>query len=164
MKKLQKLTPENLAKDLIVYDIENVNFKDNWGKANNNFTEIEKQNFPIEFYTKNAGNTVIKIINAKNETIKIITQNADKGFNTIDYDLTVNATEKSKKADDGNVYITPGKYTVEISMNGVTEKKTLEVKERPKSKSKRVTEVPQGTMSPGEFKKWRKEVGFKKQL
>ena len=78
--------------------------------------------------------------------------------------MTVNATEKSKKADDGNVYITPGKYTVEISINGVTEKKSLEVKERPKSKSKRVTEVPQGTMSPGEFKKWRKEVGFKKQL
>ena len=42
-------------------------------------------------------------------------------------------------------------------------KKSLEVKERPKSKSKRVTEVPQGTMSPGEFKNGEK-VGFKKQL
>ena len=106
----------------------------------------------------------LKIINAQNETVKTINHIADKGFNIINYDLTVNATEKSKKADDGNVYIAPGKYTVEISINGVTEKKSLEVKERPKSKSKRVTEVPQGTMSPGEFKKWRKEVGFKKQL
>ena len=164
VKKLQKLTPENLAKDLIVFDVESINFKENWGKSYSNFTEIEKQNFPIEFYTKNAGNAVLKIINAQNETVKTINHLADKGFNTINYDLTVNATEKSKKADDGNVYITPGKYTVEISINGVTEKKSLEVKERPKSKSKRVTEVPQGTMSPGEFKKWRKEVGFKKQL
>lgn len=164
VKKLQKLTPENLAKDLIVFDLENINFRENWGKSYSNFTEIEKQNFPIEFYTKNAGNAVIKIINAQNETIKTVNQLADKGFNIINYDLTVNATEKSKKADDGNVYITPGKYTVEISINGVTEKKSLEVKERPKSKSKRVTEVPQGTMSPGEFKKWRREVGFKKQL
>ena len=138
--------------------------KENWGKSYNNFTEIEKQNFPIEFYTKNAGNAFIKIINAKNETIKTINHHTDKGFNTISYDLTVIATEKSKKSDDGNVYITPGKFTVEISINGFTEKKSLEVKERPKSKNKRVTEVQQRTMSPGEFKKWRKEVGFKKQL
>ena len=59
--------------------------------------EIEKQNFPIEFYTKNAGNAVVKIINAQNETDKTINHLADKGFNTINYDLTVNATEKSKK-------------------------------------------------------------------
>ena len=156
VKKLQKLTPENLAKNLIVFDVESTNFKENWGKSYNNFKEIEKQNFPIEFYTKNAGNAVLKIINAQNETVKTINHLADKGFNTINYDLTINATEKSKKADDGNVYITPGKYTVEISINGVTEKKSLEVKERPKSKSKRETEVPQGTMSPGEFKKTKK--------
>ena len=106
VKKLQKLTPENLAKNLIVFDVESINFKENWGKSYSNFTEIEKQNFPIEFYTKNAGNAVIKIINAQNETIKTINHLADKGFDTINYDLTVNATEKSKKADDGNVYIT----------------------------------------------------------
>ena len=52
VKKLQKLTPENLAKNLIVFDVENINFKENWGKSYNNFTEIEKQNFPIEFYKK----------------------------------------------------------------------------------------------------------------
>ena len=50
---------------------------------------------------------ILKIINAQNETVKTINHLADKGFNTISYDLTVNATEKSKKADDGNVYITP---------------------------------------------------------
>jgi hypothetical protein len=123
-----------------------------------NFSEITVRFTPI-FFEINAFN-----INAQNETLKTINHLADKGFNTISYDLTVNATGKSKKADDGNVYIAPGKYTVEISINGVTEKKTLEVREKPKSKSKRVIEVPQGTMSPGEFKKWRKEVGFKKQL
>ncbi len=46
----------------------------------------------------------------KMKPLKTINHLADKGFNTINYDLTVNATEKSKKADDGNVYITPGKY------------------------------------------------------
>lgn len=162
--KIQKLTAEDLAKDLIFYDVENINYKENWGKSYNNFTEIEPQNFPIEFYTKTSGNATLKIINQKNEVVKTIHHSAEKGFNTIHYNLTIDSNESSKKADDGNVYIFPGKYTLELSIHGSTEKKTFEVKEKPKSKSKRVTEVPQGSMSPGEFKKWRKEVGFKKQL
>lgn len=164
LKKLQQLTPESLSKSLSVYKLEPITYSENWGKSYSNFTEIEKQAYAIDYFVSTSGNATVKILNDKNEVLKTISQFADRGFNKLDYDLTVNFTEKSKKADDGHVYITPGKYTVELTINGATEKKTLEVKEKPKSKSKRVTEVPQGTLSPGEFKSWRREVGFKKQL
>ncbi len=166
VKPLQKMTPENRNKNLMILsDIKEIRYNKNWGKAGNNFNDIKEPEYAVKFYNKSAGNAVMNIYNDKDVLLKSVYKNVPAGFNSITYNYNVDAKNaellKSTKADSGNYYLTPGKYKFEICISGSCEKKDVEVKEN-KPKSRR--EVPQGEMTPGEFKQWRKEVGYKKTL
>lgn len=166
VKPLQKMTPENRNKNvMILSDIKEIRYNKNWGKSSNNFNEIKEPEYVVKFYNKSAGNAVLNVYTDKDVLLKSVSKDVPAGFNSITYNYNIDAKNadllKSTKADSGNYYLTPGKYKIEICINGNCEKKDVEVKEL-KPKTRR--EVPQGTMSPGEFKQWRRDVGYKKTL
>lgn len=165
VKPLQQLTPENLAKNLIIFSLNDIKFNKNWGKSTSNFTNIKEPEYLIQFYSKNEGVATLNIYDVKGTLLNTLKQQADAGLNSFRYNYQIDAKNasaiKSRKADSGNYYLTPGKYTLEICINGTCEKKDVEIKEN-KPRSRR--DVPQGETTPGEMRQWRREVGFQKTL
>ncbi len=164
IKLFQKLTSENASKNLIIKDLNEVRYNKNWGKSYSNYEDIRAQKYTVQFINKESGLAILKILNEKDEVLRILEQNISAGINSFVYDLSIDAAKaksEQKKADDGKIYLLPSKYKAEICVNGTCEKRDFEVKET-KPKTKR--EVPQGDTSPGEFKKWRREAGWKKTL
>ncbi len=171
-KPLQNLTPENLNKPLIFDHLNNITYRKDWGKIYNKFVTKEDEEFPINFYTKDAGVATLKVLSPAGLLLKTLTHQADKGVNFFNYDMSIDEnsvnqlkteqkySKKIRKSDDGKFYWIPGKYIFELSINGATEKREIEIKEASKIKPK--DSVPQGNTSPGEFRNWRRSMGIKK--
>ncbi len=142
---LQQLTPENLTKELIAFDIKKVR-NNGWGRRNDNFAEREDPKALLPMYAKSAG--AVKVtVKTKDIVLKQFTANVIKGINYIPYDLlhedavtpqyqtwlNDNMTDKEakkielKKADDGKLYLQKGKYTIELEKDGVKMEKELTV-------------------------------------
>lgn len=165
VKPLQQLTAENLAKNLIVFELKEIKFSKNWGKSTSNFSPIREPEYTIQYYSKESGTATLNVYDQHGTLLKTATQNADAGLNTFRYNYQVDPNNasaiKSRKADSGNYYLTPGKYALEVCINGSCEKKDVEIKEnKPRSRK----DVPQGDTTPGEMRMWRKEAGFQKTL
>ena len=140
---LQQLTADNLAKELVVFDLKKMrNF--GWGRQGDNFTERDEVAVKLPIYVKSSGTVSIKV-KTKDILLKEMTAQVTKGINYVDYNLTHNdsvntqyqtwlndnQTEKDaakievKPADDGKLYLKKGKYTVEVEKNGVKSEKEL---------------------------------------
>lgn len=136
---LQKLTEEILAKELYVFPLPKIKHTTYWGSVRNVWSKPYEPKTEISFYAKAAGKAVIYIENEDNLLLKKIEILAQKGLNTVVYDLTIEQLfekypkgfeEKKKiafkKADNGKTYILPGKYTVTVEL-GKSEKRLLEI-------------------------------------
>ena len=71
---------------------------------------------------KKSQSVEVTIVNSKNEIIKEIVKEGEKGLNTLEWDLTTN----SKKVDEQ--YAQAGRYTVKISIRGPGAEQTLDLK------------------------------------
>lgn len=172
-KTLQNLTQENLQKSLI-FDQPNTGLTHNrnWGRIFNKFADKEDEQYPIHFYSKDAGTATLKVKSPAGLVLKSITHQADKGLNYFNYDMSIDESQvdalktemkysKSvKKADDGKYYWISGKYVLELNINGATEKREVEIKDAKKTKARDA--VPQGESTPGEWRQWRRNYGIKK--
>jgi len=145
---LQKLKTEILNKALYVFDLTEVRYRSRWGNPFSQWSDPIDPKFSIPFYCQKSGSMAVQIKTAKGLLLKSLTHNAEKGVNYLDYDLTFmesakdryetflnsdlkkeDKKKKVKKAKNGNHYLMPGTYVVEISKDGVTEKKELKIVE-----------------------------------
>ncbi len=155
VKELQALTSDVAKEPIYAFDIEKQKYNKNWGKHSDDYRpqEVPKMQIPL-FLNKDA---IVKfnIKTDKGLIIKTFDKNLTKGISYVDYnfDMTTNAlydyekavndTNKeaktkweNKKADDGNYYLQPGKFQVEMTANGKTTSKTFEI-EGKKGKAER---------------------------
>lgn len=175
IKPLQKMTNELLAKEVSVYPLEAITHNPNWGRMRSKFAETKEQKFPIQYIAKSAGKAKISVKTSEGLLIREFTDDAEAGLNDVNFDLAINPTAKDSyekelnpkdaktpvvltEADDKKIYIQPGKYSVEISLNGTSVSEKFEMKARKKQTRKSV--VPQGSVSPDEFEEWYEEMGF----
>jgi len=132
-KELDKLTSENLSKELIVFDISSIR-KRNWGKQTNSWSEPNMAKLVIPIYTKTAGKATINIYDKDNDLLYSWDINTDQGLNYPEYDCSVNPAILSKyekflnsklkendeaitikKAENSNYYLEKGSYKCEIT-------------------------------------------------
>ncbi len=126
---LQQVDATIASKDIHVFAVKNVRYRSSWGSTWSKWLtpNVPKQN--INFHSKKAGKLTIKVIADNDVVMNEYSVDADAGFNTWTYDLSV--TEKgrkkfldkakdieiSKKKND-TYYLPKGTYTIEISGNG----------------------------------------------
>lgn len=175
VKPLQALTSDILAKNIHLFELKEQMANPRWGEEQSKFDEIKKPKFAINYYTNNVAKVSIEIQTAEGLVLRKIEEEAEKGLNTINYDLTVDASAKEayeaflnkenkgdkikvEPADDKQLYIQAGKYKIKLVTNGEEEAKDWEVKAR-KRPSRRAI-LPQGRVSPDEFEEWYEEMGF----
>lgn len=127
-KELDKLTQENLAKELVVFDISSVK-KRNWGKQNTSWSEPNVPTIKIPVYVKTEGKLSITIEDKEKNILKTIEFNVQKGLNYPEYDCSIDPAIlskyekvinsklkdnekpiKIKKADNSLYYLEKGTY------------------------------------------------------
>jgi len=145
---IQKLDEEMLKKSLNIFDINFPTYNKDWGKKTYTWGEAYIPEIKIVLYSGSYGNATIKIKTADNLILKEFRLDIDKGLNFVKYDLSVDSNKVDeyknipgdknkftvKTAENGITYLIPGKYEIEITINGVTEIREFEIKEPKKVK------------------------------
>ena len=143
--KVQALTDTLLQKELHLFDLNNIKHSAQWGKRNYSWNFNESPKIKIDFYSKLSGEVNVEITNKDGLVLTKLIEEADKGLNYLEYDLTVNKEavenykdsyenkellDDYKNSDDANYYLLPGKYSVELKINGNVVKKQFQIEER----------------------------------
>ena len=146
---VQQLDNEVLAKTIHGFSIKKRNYSSRWGTIRNKYSKAFEPSVDLPFFTAKPGNMAIAIKTDKGDILKQMTHKAEQGLNFLKYDLSIEKSsskayekylnadlkeeEKAvelKAADNGNIYLKPGKYVVELSKDGKTEKVDLEIVKR----------------------------------
>lgn len=132
---LQQMNASKMNASILLFKTESVRYSSRWGSSRSKWSKTNEPKLAIKFYTNLKGTKTIKILSENNSELSEITVEADKGFNYVDYDLTLTESGKKallkentdlevNKAKNGKYYLPKGKYTIMIE----TEKTMLEIK------------------------------------
>ena len=138
---IQQFTDDILKKDLYVFDLQDINFNKNWGRKDDTWSDTLVPDFSFIYYCNKPGILKISIYTEDSLNINSLEYRSDAGLNFMKYDLSVDGNKadlylndikylkKDKKTDTNKIYLKPGKYAVEFELNGITERKTFEIKD-----------------------------------
>lgn len=135
---LQEMNAANLSKNLHLFAVDNIRYSTRWGNSRGARSKPSTPGLDIDFYTSKSGRINAKIMSMDGTEVSSVSVDADKGFNVLSYDVAFSKAGKSsylKKnktkliaAQNGKTYLPKGKYQIEISGNGSTEKSEFEIK------------------------------------
>ncbi|PNQ75002.1 glycosyl hydrolase [Hanstruepera neustonica] len=124
-----------ITESIKIYKIDEVRHSSRWGSSWSQFFDPFEPSVEIKLFVDKTGSQTIKVLSERGLELNQIQANLDKGFNYLEYDLTI--SEKGRKAlmkenkeldipkaQNDKYYLPKGSYTIEL--NG--EKATLEVK------------------------------------
>ncbi|TVZ58416.1 sortilin (neurotensin receptor 3) [Flavobacteriaceae bacterium MAR_2010_105] len=132
---LQQMTTSKMNQPIVLFNIESIRHSGRWGSSFGSWSQAYEPSTTIAFYTNASAEKSIKILSEDNIELNSVKANADKGFNYIDFDLTMtevgrkallkaNTSIEVNKADNGKYYLPKGKYIITIG----NDKTTLEIK------------------------------------
>ncbi|MFK7935981.1 MAG: glycosyl hydrolase, partial [Saprospiraceae bacterium] len=138
---LQQLNEENLQKELVVFDLEEVKYSRNWGREFSPWREANTPDIHLPIYVKAAGAATMEVRMKDSEEV-LFSKKIDlkKGLNYVEYDLSMDAQKmkayekmlqaedeeaKVKAADNEVVYLRKGAYEVGVMKGNNTEKADL---------------------------------------
>jgi photosystem II stability/assembly factor-like uncharacterized protein len=133
---LQKLNETN-KNDLVISDLETINFSPRWGSKWSTWGEVYEPKLKIQFYVPQSGKAAITIKTEEAKELQTLTTDATKGVNELNYDLSIpekaskllaKEDAKVKQSENGKYYLQKGKYKVTVSVNGKSLTSELEVK------------------------------------
>ena len=134
---LQQTTEELMDKELYVFETNAVKHSERWGQQRNPWVSKNTPKTEWTVYSATAGNCSIEIHNAEKKTVAAFSQELDKGFNLVPYNLKQNrrlsATKKRKKkaatppAESEEKYLSKGTYTLHFTMGEATFTRKWEV-------------------------------------
>ncbi len=133
---LQKLNETN-KNDLVISDLEAINFSPRWGSKWSTWGEVYEPKLKIQFYAPQSGKATITIKTEEAKELQTLTTDAIKGVNELNYDLSIpekaskllaKEDAKVKQSENGKYYLQKGKYKVTVSVNGKSLTSELEMK------------------------------------
>lgn len=156
---IQKLDESITSKDLHFFPVEKeIKYSPRWGRLNWDWNLIEPSGVEFVFYSKNDAEASIKILTDGGILLGELKNDSDYGLNFVKYDLSIDSAVvekyinelnesaeeeiKIEKADNGKFYILPGTYSVEITLNGVTDIQPLVIKAADKKERGKQKKTP----------------------
>ena len=134
---LQKLTPELLKETLVVFDVKDIKHAANWGNPGSAWSKADTPGVDITFFAAGQGSCTVKVSTLDGVVVSEAELEADKGLNIMSYDVAFSKKGKLayqkkykkelKESKNGKTYLPQGKYTVNISGNGASQKVTFEI-------------------------------------
>lgn len=146
VREVQQL-PALLDKPLHLFPPESVTHSPRWGRRGAPWSKPFTPSTTLAWFAGQAGTATLRIKTEDGFLLTEYLQETRRGLNYLDVDLTIQrveafnqqlkrAAKKGEKpetrlpADDGKVYLAPGRYQVELLLHGQTATGTLEVKAR----------------------------------
>ena len=125
--------------NLTLFPIEDISFSKRWGNSTATWRKPNQPKVVFKVYAANGGTVNWSIKDAKNRVVSSAEQLVDKGYNYIDYTLTIgkkhlpNYHKKNKKnplesAQNGNYYLPKGTYTLSIQQAQNSASKSFTIK------------------------------------
>lgn len=127
---LQKMNANLLSKNTTLFPFEDVSYSARWGSSWSKWFDANTPLEIIKFYGNISGKKEVKILSEKQSVLNTISVKADKGFNYVDYDLSL--TENGRKAllkentsidieaaKNGMYYLPKGTYFIQIDAEKV---------------------------------------------
>ena len=135
IKNIQEMTTEKLNQPLTLFTPKTIRHSKYWGNFYGNKTQAYEATTTLEFYSLKAEKKTLKIISEDNILLNEISVHAIKGFNAVDYNLTISEKAsktlqkkhsqlKINKAENGTYYLPKGDYLLKTD----TQTKTLTIK------------------------------------
>ncbi|OIQ23654.1 sialidase family protein [Lacinutrix sp. MedPE-SW] len=126
---LQEMNASVKNQSLTIFNIEKIRSSRRWGNSWSKWMQPYEPSNTLTFYSNEEAKKTIEIRSDKNSVLQTIDVDVNKGFNYVEYDLTLtekgrkkllkeNTTIDIEKAKNGKYYLPKGKYI--ISINGVT--------------------------------------------
>ncbi len=119
----------------VVFETETVRSNRRWGGSFGKWGRVFEPSTTFTFFSDSSGKQNVRLLSDKGNELNSFSVNADKGFNYLDYDLSI--SEKAKvalmkgntsininKAQNGKYYLPKGTYTVQVGSSS----KSFEVK------------------------------------
>ncbi len=127
---------------LTLFNPDKVRYRSNTGNRRAFYLDFSTNEVSIEIFAPAASKGVLSVTSEK--ATKLYTGDVDLplGLSTLEYDLSIDKSEiekykgeldedsKLEEADDGNYYLLPGKYTIQLEAGGQTATTELEITER----------------------------------
>ena len=132
---LQQINPSITSKSITLFETKSVKSSKQWGNSWSKWSDTFEPSTTIKFYANAAGKQTLKILSEGSVELNSITIEAVKGFNYVDYDLTLttegkkallkeNTSIEIEKAKNEKLYLPKGKYIIQIG----SEETAFEVK------------------------------------
>lgn len=121
----QTMDTSKMEQSIVLFKMEDIKHSIRWGSSYSAWSKVSEPSISIKFYTNKAGMQTVKIVSENNLELHQIKVKADKGFNTVAYDLSIsekaqkklmkeNTSIKINKADNGKYYLPKGEYGIQI--------------------------------------------------
>ena len=118
-----------------LFSTESVRASGRWGRSFGRWGRAVEPSTSFAFFSNSSGKQTVKLLSDKGTELNSFSVDADKGFNYLDYDLSISDDSKKtlmkentsvdiNKAQNGKYYLPKGKYTVQVGSS----KKSFEVK------------------------------------
>lgn len=113
-----------------VFVLNDLRYSERWGESRYPYLKANIPQLPIRYYSKAAEQVEFSILNDKGETLRTWTENSQKGFNKVSWDVKViDETKKRRKKDPVVLkYAEKGKYTVKLVAGEVASTTHFEIK------------------------------------
>lgn len=122
---LQKMNASLFRKNITLFPFKDVRFNARWGSTWSKWFTANTPLKTIAFYSNTSEKKELKILSERNTVLHTILVQADKGFNYVDYDLSLTENGKEKllkentsisinQAKNGKYYLPKGKYFIQI--------------------------------------------------
>ncbi len=152
VKYVEELTDTLLQKKVYLFALDNQHYNSSWGKKEDAWSKPLLPEANVAFYSGSNNVAEISILTEKGKQLKEIADTCDHGLNFYYYDLSIDSNkaesykklleEKFKKdkekgltkseisfekTDSGKTYLRPGKYKIEIKIDGVRDVRSFEI-------------------------------------
>ncbi|HEA30190.1 MAG TPA: glycosyl hydrolase [Leeuwenhoekiella sp.] len=124
---------------LQLFDLKDVHLSPRWG-SKRTWGEVYTPKMELVYFSPDSSEVILTLRSENDRELKQWKVAADKGYNYVDYDLSISENGKKilengkkglkiEKADNNIFYLPAGVYTLTISANGKFAKTKLEIKE-----------------------------------
>ncbi len=132
VKPFQALKDGKLNQAIVAYAPKGVRFSKNWGEKRYPYVKPNIPSIDLNYYVGTAHQDLkIQFFNEKQELVREINGDGNKGFHTTKWDLKISDTpisKKKRKTIPKMIYAGKGKYTIKYKTANLTEEVELEIK------------------------------------
>ena len=122
---------DNQQADIKIFDVKDVSFSERWGTKRSTDKNYYTPSLKFSIFSKSSHNASFEIINNEKDILFSKSISLDRGYNFIDYNLTIlddSDFNLNDKSQNGKYYLQKGVYSISINTDNTTIENQFKIK------------------------------------